>query len=148
MTERFNTGETQERLRRDYNPDGSVLRRAQMRLLDMLIYLQDVSKQIDVACRIDGGNVLGALRHGGFIPWDDDIDVVVSYTDYKKLCRYLIAHPHPQYVLQTNKTDPGFYKEWACLRDLKSENRSHDNADSRDRRTAKISRTAYRHLPL
>lgn len=148
MTERFNTGETQESLRRDYNPDGSVLRRAQMRLLNMLIYLQDVSKQIGVACRIDGGNVLGALRHGGFIPWDDDIDVVVSYTDYKKLCRYLIAHPHPQYVLQTNKTDPGFYKEWACLRDLKSENRSHDNADSRDRRTHEAQKYRGLHIDI
>ena len=44
------------------------------------------------------------------------------------------AHPHPQFVLQDNDTDPGFYKEWACLRDLKSENRSHDNQQSADRR--------------
>ena len=134
MKETFNTGETQDSLRQEYNPDGSVLRKAQLRLLDMAIYLQETAKKIGVPCRLDGGNVLGAMRHGGFIPWDDDIDMVVDYKDFKRLCDFLKAHPHPQYVLQDNDTDPGFYKEWACLRDLKSENRSHDNQQSADRR--------------
>ncbi len=144
----YNTGETEESLRHDYNPDGSMLRRAQLRLLDMALYLQATARQIGVPCRLDGGNVLGALRHHGFIPWDDDIDFVVHQKDFKRLCSYLKAHPHPQFVLQDNSTDPGFYKEWACLRDLKSENRSHEEGDSRDRRMHEAQKYRGLHIDI
>ena len=48
MTETFNTGETQESLRKEYNPDGSVLRLAQLRLLDMLDYLKEAAAEAGV----------------------------------------------------------------------------------------------------
>ena len=89
MNRVFNTGETEEELRKLYNPEGSSLRKAQLRMLDMLLYLFETAKKAGVSCRLDGGNVLGAMRHGGFIPWDDDIDVVVSHHDFKILCRYM-----------------------------------------------------------
>lgn len=118
----FNTGETSQDLKEKYNPEGSLKRRVQLRLLNMLLYLDDVCKRLNIDYRIDGGTVLGAVRHGGFIPWDDDVDVVIeNRKDYKKLCRFLKNHSHPQYVLQNDVTDKGCIKYWSTLRDLKSE---------------------------
>jgi len=117
----FNTGETTESLKKEYNPDGSILRRCQLRLLDMLCYFDSVCKKMGIEYRIDSGNVLGAVRHGGFIPWDDDIDVVIGKKDEKKLACYLLNNPHPQYVLCCHKTDSNYLYPWMSLRDLKSE---------------------------
>lgn len=118
----FNTGETPEGLKKKYNPEGSKLRKLQMRMLDMLLYIDKVCKEQQIDYRLDGGNVLGAVRHGGFIPWDDDVDIVLLSKEHKRLVKYLKEHPHPQYVVQVNDTDPGFYApNWAVLRDLKSE---------------------------
>ena len=47
----FNTGETAESLRREYNPDGSLLREAQLRLLDMLDYIDKVCRDWCIATR-------------------------------------------------------------------------------------------------
>ena len=67
MIETFNTGETQEALRNDYNPDGSVLRRAQLRLLEMAIYLQETAKKIGVHAVLTVETYWEHCVMGGFI---------------------------------------------------------------------------------
>lgn len=117
----FNTGETQMELKNKYNPEGSILRKAQYRMLDMLIYFDNVCNKAGIPYSLSAGNVLGAIRHGGFIPWDDDVDVVVKRKDFKRLNHYLEKHPHPQYVVQNHHTDSGYMGCWSVLRDIKSE---------------------------
>lgn len=117
----FNTGETSNDLRHKYNPEGSLLRELQQRMLDMLLYLDSVCKKLNIEYYLDGGTCLGAVRHGGFIPWDDDMDVVVDVKDYNRLCDYLVEHPHPRFILHNRKTDDNYYVGWAKLRDKYSE---------------------------
>ena len=44
----------------------------------MLLYFDKVCKENGINYRLDSGMVLGAIRHGGFIPWDDDVDVAID----------------------------------------------------------------------
>ena len=117
----FNTGETNAQLREKYNQEGSILRKSQLRMLEMLLYIDQVCKQEHIAYSLDGGNVLGAVRHGGFVPWDDDVDIILERKEYNRLCAYLLKHPHPQFVLQSPETDSYYINHWNVLRDLKSE---------------------------
>ena len=66
--------ELQEQLRTEYNPDGSILRRQQMKMLDILLRVDKFCKEHDIKYWLSSGTLLGAVRHGGFIPWDDDDD--------------------------------------------------------------------------
>lgn len=75
----YNTGETDEDLKRQYNPEGSILRKVQIRLLDMLIYLDTVCRELNVEYCLDSGNVLGAIRHGGFVLWSDGVEKTTKF---------------------------------------------------------------------
>lgn len=113
---------TQEGLRARYNPDGSELRRAQLRMLEMLKFIDSFCKEHDIRYWLAGGTLLGAMRHGGYIPWDDDTDIAMPRQDAEKFKRLMLElHPHPDFVLQCHETDSGYYGFWYVLRDLKSE---------------------------
>lgn len=62
-----------ERYRRDYV--NSHLRELQLGLLDILCEIDRICRSHDIPYWLDSGTLLGAVRHGGFIPWDDDIDI-------------------------------------------------------------------------
>ncbi|MDT2638335.1 LicD family protein [Enterococcus dongliensis] len=57
--------------------------------LNMLIYVDDICQKNNLRYSIYYGTLLGAVRHGGFIPWDDDIDIVLPRPDYEKLLQIL-----------------------------------------------------------
>ena len=75
----------QKQLREQYNPEGSFLRKIQKSLLDILVELDRICKENDIPYWLDSGTLLGAERHGGFIPWDDDVDVCILRKDWKRL---------------------------------------------------------------
>lgn len=114
-------------LREKYNPDGSNRRRAQLRMLEMLVYLDKFCEKNGIKYWIDCGTLLGAVRHKGFIPWDDDVDVCMPYEDYLRFVKLFKTIENDDYVLQNHRSDPGYYRFWSVLRDLKSEYVHTDN---------------------
>ncbi|MBR1404310.1 MAG: LicD family protein [Treponema sp.] len=116
----FNTGETDLELKEKYNPEGSKLRRAQLRMLSMMKYIDAICKENGLQYFLTGGNLLGAVRHGGFIPWDDDFDICVPKKDYRKLVK-ILRDSESEFVLQNHETDRGHVLYWSVLRDTKSE---------------------------
>ena len=56
----------------------------QERLLELLIEIDTICKKHNITYYIDGGSAIGAIRHKGFIPWDDDIDIVMTRDNFKK----------------------------------------------------------------
>lgn len=72
-------------LHKKYNPEGSKLRNYQMHLLDTLTEFDAFCRQHDIVYYMAYGTLLGAVRHQGFIPWDDDADLWMDRENYMKL---------------------------------------------------------------
>lgn len=108
----------QEQLRQKYNPDGSPLRQHQLKLLEMLKYFDKVCTENGIRYWLSSGTCLGAVRHGGFIPWDDDMDVEMMREDFLKLEKVFMEND--DYVIQTWKNDPYYTMSFAKLRDKNS----------------------------
>ncbi|MDU1904457.1 MAG: LicD family protein [Dysgonomonas sp.] len=104
---------------REYNPEGSELRRLQMKMLDILTVVTDIADKHNIPYWLSGGTLLGAARHGGFIPWDDDIDIELLLPDYKKLLKILPKELPSDLYLQTPK-DKGYRLLFSKVRDKNS----------------------------
>ena len=113
--------ETQQELRYRFNPDGSPLRFQQLRMLDILCYIDAICKENNIKYWLSSGTLIGAVRHGGFIPWDDDLDIEMLREDYLKFEK--VFRENDDFALQTYKNDkyyiinrnkPSLFWKWIC----------------------------------
>lgn len=84
--------------------------------IDLLNELLRVCKKHDIRVTVFAGTLLGAVRHKGMIPWDDDIDVCLTREEYEKLIAVAESEFKHPYFFQTALTDRKFYIDFARLR--------------------------------
>lgn len=81
-----------------------LLRELQLKELDTLKFFRDFCQKNNLTFYLCGGCCIGALRNGGFVPWDDDIDVLMPRPDYERLVRlWKEQNPSERFLLL--KTD-------------------------------------------
>lgn len=88
-------------------------------IFDIMVYLDELSKKHDLNCMLSGGTLLGAVRHGGFIPWDDDADMMLLRKDYEKLIRLVNADQSPYRALCIHN-DREYYYPFAKVVDTRT----------------------------
>lgn len=90
-------------------------------LVDMLKWFHAFCEKNGLRYYALGGTMLGAARHKGFIPWDDDIDVGMPREDYNRLAELLSQEPNERYVLETPDTPAkDYYYPFSKLYDSKT----------------------------
>ena len=103
-----------------YNGEGTTLRKVQLRLLDMMVEIDRICRRHNIQYWITFGTLLGAIRHGGFIPWDDDLDISMPSNDLKRFLEIAPKELPKDLFVQTTKTDPSFKRPIVRVRLMNS----------------------------
>lgn len=107
-------------LKAKYNPEGSLTWKMQERMLDILNVLDAICRKHNIPYWLSGGSMLGAVRHGGFIPWDDDLDIEMLHSDFERLMKILPNELPENMALQWYTTDENYFFQFAKVRDRRS----------------------------
>ena len=82
--------------------DEKQLSQAKKVMVDILIEIDRICATHNIEYWIDYGTLLGAVRHKGFIPWDDDIDIVMPRKEYNRFIKIAQEELSDAYLLQSN----------------------------------------------
>ena len=96
--------------------DKETLRRVQLTQLEIAKEIKRVCEDCGIEYWLDSGTLLGAVRHKGFIPWDDDLDIGMKRDDYERFLELAPQRLNPQFHLQQWETDPGYGLCFAKIR--------------------------------
>ena len=89
-------------------------------MLDILLEVDRICKRHDIPYWLSSGTLIGAMRHDGFIPWDDDLDIEMMRRDYLRLMKILPDELPDWLALQNDETDPNYFYFYAKVRDRRS----------------------------
>ena len=93
-----------------------TLRKLQMVQLEILKYIDSFCRENNIRYSLSGGTLLGAVRHGGFIPWDDDLDICMLRSEYNRFVQLWNSCQHDKYLLQSKDNTPAFTQSFVKIR--------------------------------
>ena len=94
------------------------LARVHVRLLCMAKVIADILERNNIPYIISYGTLLGAVRHNGFIPWDDDIDFCLFADSYEQAIQALNKELPNDMFLENENSEPKFFHGWSRIKDL------------------------------
>lgn len=96
--------------------DQETLRKVQLRELDMLLEMKRICDRHGLKYYLCGGTLLGAVRHKGFIPWDDDIDITMLRADYERFLQIAPKEISSEYYVESARSDPNYVYSFCKIR--------------------------------
>ena len=96
------------------------LRALQLRELEILKAIDRVCRKHNLHYWLDSGTLLGAVRHGGFIPWDDDVDICMPLEEIPRFMEVAKDELPEDFFVQTRETDPSCRQTYPKVRDAHS----------------------------
>ncbi len=97
-----------------------TLEKAHQIMFEMLCEVDSILLRHNIRYIIGSGTLLGAVRHKNFIPWDDDIDIIVYEEDYNAAINLLISELSSDYVVHNEDNDPMYYASYSKVKHCKS----------------------------
>lgn len=92
------------------------LRKLQLVELEILKEIRSICEKYSLEYYLIGGTLLGAVRHQGFIPWDDDLDIVMPREDYEKFIKICEKNLNSDYYLESYRNDNNYWIPFAKMR--------------------------------
>lgn len=97
--------------------DAKQLRKLQLEMLSILVEFDRICRKHEIPYSLSCGTLLGAIRHKGFIPWDDDVDVEMPREAYERFCQVCPQEiDDTRFFFQTYETDPKYHWVYGKMR--------------------------------
>ena len=94
----------------------ATLRKLQLTQLEILCQIDSICRSEKISYSLYAGTLLGAVRHKGFIPWDDDLDICMERSEYNRFLSVWDRYPHEGYLIQNKENSPRFTQSFTKIR--------------------------------